>query len=187
MIKPGTRVFSQHCGLYVTAFLDILGHRDRLRSLTAIRPTETDCKRLVEIAKEVVLLRRDITRYFEHVPATSQKLRKVDAELAAAEGVTDGFQRIRVYPFADSMLITVAIVGSSHGIAPAVDTWSMLFASCQAALLSLARGYALRGGVELGLCLTLPDGGELYGAAPLYAYELERELRRSPRMTHLCS
>lgn len=182
IVRPGSPVPDQHCGLYVAAFLDILGHRDRLRKIDALRATPQNCKELIAIAREVALLRNDMRGYFDRVPEISRTLFDQAPDTAREDGLVPGPDRVRIQAFADSLLITVAIVGSRFGAVPAADSWSVLGASCQAMLMALARGYAVRGGVDIGLCVVLPEGGERYGVAPLNAYSLERNGADYPRI-----
>jgi len=57
----------------------------------------------------------------------------------------------------------------------------MLSASAMSMILCLAKGIAIRGGIEIGAALDMPDFG-IYGSAYYAAYKLESKVAKHPRI-----
>ncbi len=161
------------CGQFVVVFLDVLGQRQLLRQISG-PATPATCKSLVEAAKQVVLLRRDFRQYFSVNPDMAARIGGRHPHLEVKVD-PDAGNPIYINTFSDCVTIAVSLLGSQDQAGPASNVYSALYATCSAVLLSTAREHPVRGGIELGPCVTLPDNPEVYGAALEKAYGLERD------------
>jgi hypothetical protein len=87
----------------------------------------------------------------------------------------------RMLTFSDSVLVYVPLHNDHFHIEPIVALWSVLLAVAGLFPYLLGNGIVARGGIEVGMLLTLDDD-DVYGPAIERAYHLESEVAQYPRV-----
>ncbi|HEY5029182.1 MAG TPA: hypothetical protein VIK39_12295 [Candidatus Angelobacter sp.] len=160
-------------GYHLVAFLDVLGQRDKFRSLRL--PTNADeealvAKVLADTAGHVLRLRRLFNSQFE----------TFESGLTYPE-----LAKQPVHPkfvgFSDSFVMSVPLRNNNGDLIPIATIYSTMTAASIVMLSSLVWKHALRGGIDVGLATQIgPD--EIYGTALERAYVLESEGAEYPRI-----
>lgn len=160
-------------GHHLVAFVDVLGQRDKFRSLRL--PTNADkealvAKILADTAGHVLRLRRLFKSQFETFESglTHPDLAKQ-------------LVRPKFVGFSDSFVMSVPLRNNNGDLIPVATIYSTMTAASIVMLSSLAWKHALRGGIDVGLATEIgPD--EIYGTALERAYVLESEDAEYPRI-----
>src|SRR5271157_4838432 len=149
--------------LYLVAFIDVLGQRPLIRNLPFPGERTKVLDQLKNTAGVVLGLRNTFDNLFNiletYRPLTNQ-LPPDQKEEAKRLTKCD----IRYTGFSDSIAINVPITNQDDSCSDMNGVYSCLFSLCSVLLMSLAVGHPIRGGVDIGPCLSLPNG-EVYGAA----------------------
>jgi hypothetical protein len=172
-------------GYYAIAYYDILGQSNLLDSISNNPSSEVHFKtmtnRLIEIASPIFNLRDDLKTFFDRLTMTSlvtcPPLGQNEDHLAAIkdyESSQIGFQA-----FSDTVVVYAPIVTQSGKIS-ILPLSRFLLASMYAFLCSLARGYAIRGAIDVGFGIGFPT--EFYGPALLSVYNMESSCANWPRI-----
>lgn len=165
---------------YVVAYLDVVGQGDALRSITGSFPpsskeqVESLRLQLVKTAGFIETLRDQITKFF----ANHSSL--------LVDGIADVPNEIRQqveckinavsYGLSDSFILAVPLYGKNAAYEDLVSVYHALMAVAGVMVAAMARGHAIRGGIDVGLCTRLANG-EVYGAALATAVDLERHAK----------
>ena len=169
--------------LYLVAYIDVLGQRSRIRELP-FPDAQTDKSKITEKLKGtagVVLgLRNTFKDLFEIVASPGpliSSLPKDQKKNAQRFTKCD----IRFHGFSDSIAISVPLINQNENCEEMNGIHACLFSLCSVLLMSLAVGHPIRGGVDIGPCLSL-SSTEVYGAALEKAYYLEANVADYPRI-----
>jgi hypothetical protein len=168
---------------YFVAFIDVLGQGDQLRQLTGL-PSRTPDDPLVETLRRTLGAVCQVRENFEIMFQARASDPKMLARLTPEQRTRfDQLNRESLisYGFSDSIVLAVSLTAEPGDPTPLNSIWSAVFASCGVALLALAAGYAVRGGVDIGVgALIGPQ--EIYGACLERAYTLESKVAGYPRI-----
>jgi hypothetical protein len=172
--------------LYLVALVDILGQRDKLFNLPLPQngsPQEIEevKRQLRDTAGAVLRIRKDFRTSFELSnkpgPLISQLPEK---EKKIALDMNDS--GIRLFGFSDSVVISLPITSKYNFYSSVVGINACLYALCSVFMASFANGHPIRGGVDIGPCITLESKNEVYGAAVESAHYLESKVAEFPRI-----
>lgn len=161
-------------GQHLVAFLDVLGQREKFRSLK--RPTnpeeEAEVKEVLrQTAGFVVELRTVFQTQFEVFEAGAPNVQRH----------TKMPLRPSLIGFSDSFITSVPLREEGHELVPIVTVFSALSAACVVMLTALANKHPLRGGIDVGFATEIGPG-EIYGTALERAYLLECRVAKYPRL-----
>jgi hypothetical protein len=172
---------------YLVGVIDLLGQTDKLRELDAFSldgEAHQDCReQLVRIANEVTRVRN---KFDGSVQSRENDLLKRARELdvALVDGMsreelltTLGFTLYRNY-FSDMLVLHSPMDGGLMRLGPRVVVLEDL---AGAMLWSLACRVPMRGGVEIGYAVEMPQH-DVYGYPAFRAYKLESEVADYPRI-----
>lgn len=160
---------------FFTAFVDVLGQRERLRQLRGLPTTDEEMEKTVAVLREtagfVLWLRKTFLRFFEACNASTgtfnalaPQQRQLAAELMHSE--------VQCRGVSDSIIITVSLTNTDEHCTPMNGVHDALVAVSAMFLSALSVRHPVRGGIDVGVGLTLgPE--EVYGAALERAYFLE--------------
>lgn len=171
---------------WVTAFMDILGSRAKFGQLEALAKADDDSGVSRAIAGLVVPM-EDVRRAVDEILVGS----KSDPEKSPyfAQFQTEGQRRqfkaalewdYRLQFFSDSAVLSVPFLPAETP-APCGAVWSLLAACAVATVYLLARGVAMRGGVEVGYGVEYFPG-EVTASSVAGAYAIESTVAKSPRV-----
>jgi len=170
---------------YCVAFVDILGQSQLLEQFAEI-PFDDDSEEKKEFLAlcsqtygRIITLTDDIQQQFSILTdpqnittGVPDKYHDLWRELTSFE--------IRVERYSDGFAVYVPLAADR----PLLHIYAVsLIISTMAstALLSLARGYSIRGGIDVGHGCIMPDGN-LYGPGVYSAYKLESQVAQYPRI-----
>jgi hypothetical protein len=169
---------------YVTAFIDILGQRDKLRRLTGIPKNIREREDTLQILRSTVgavrSLREDFKKYF------SASNRPLGLPLSIGATQYERIRRLRsnnmiIRGFSDSMILNVSLKGSDENLSAIDCTHAAINGVCAAFILSLAKGIPVRGGIDVGTGIKIEED-EVYGSTLQQAYDLETREAGYPRI-----
>ena len=174
-------------GNYLVAFLDLLGQRDAMRGqgLLPVLQSDSDREAFTRIAiasiGAVVMLQKtseEIFRGYERHNITHlAKLLPVDAQ-GLLQDLNAG--KISTQRWSDGLMHYYSMRGSN--ILRDLSAYYALIARTGSnALIGLARGQPIRGGIEVSWGVELHEN-ELYGPAVANAYALESSIAQYPRI-----
>lgn len=175
----------KHIGWHVIAFLDLLGQQDALRKITAlpnienIEEVDAFKQKIGELYAPLYALRSffqtGITPFIEG-GIDSSELTTPQQELLKEFRSTPIHYRF----FSDSLIVHIPL-RNDIGKFPCRAIFGVLAASAQTFLSCMSKGWAIRGGIELGLAMDIDDT-EVYGPALARAYTLESKVAQYPRV-----
>lgn len=173
-------------GLYLVAFVDILGQGSALKRLRRLPTTKEERNELSDVLRQsvgrVLSVRRAFADLFDKASTGWQERATelpsdIRNEYRAAKRL-----RLTTRGFSDSFVVNVPLREEQGNIlVPMNAVRATLTALSGLSVAFLARGFAIRGGIDVGLCVELPDG-EVYGEALRSAYELESRHAEYPRV-----
>jgi len=172
-------------GYYVVGFIDLLGQQDRLRSLRSL-PDKSDKDQMKQFTNDlkgtygvVSGMRNIFELYFN-----SFSKKKYDLSMFTLEQRKIYKQLtnnpIQIKSFSDSIVVSVALRTDKAKL-PTGGVWGIFSAAASTALLSLAAGHPIRGGIDVGLGMEI-ERGEIYGPCLSRAYSLESKIAGYPRI-----
>jgi len=163
---------TETAGLYLVALIDILGQGERLSQVPWPLSPGADPREAAKAYKscidEIHDLRSSISKYYENFSAS---LRESKLDPASRP-------RLILQMFADTVIAYVQLTYDNSSV---VGTLAALGACAFTALASLAKGYAIRGGLDVGVG-NETDGREVYGPVAASAHYLESKVSAFPRI-----
>jgi len=185
LTKEQTTQKEKYIGFHVIAFLDLLGQQDVLRNITALPNIENEV--------EVEAFKQKISELYAPLYALRSFFKAgIDAFINGGIDTTvltnpqqELLRKLRSSPisyryFSDSLIVNVPFRNDVEQF-PCRAIFGVLAASAQTFLSCLSKGWALRGGIELGLAMDIDDN-EIYGPAIARAYTLESKVAQYPRI-----
>jgi hypothetical protein len=161
-------------GNHLVAFLDVLGQREKFKGLHL--PTTPEDK--AEVAE---VLRRTAGFVLEIRRVLDTQFTVFESGLSNLKKHTDTSVRPKFMGFSDSFVASVPIRNEGGDLALMITIISTLSAAAAVMGVSLASGYPLRGGIDVGLATEI-GAQEIYGTALENAYRLESEEAGYPRI-----
>lgn len=172
-------------GYYVVGFIDLLGQQDRLRSLRSL-PEKSDkdqMNKFIDDLKGTYGVVSGMRKMFEQFFKSYSK-KKYDLSMLTPEQRKTYRQLtnnpIQISSFSDSIIVFVALKTDKAKL-PTGGVWGIFTAAASTALLTLAAGYPIRGGIDVGLGMEIKRG-EIYGPCLSRAYSLESKIAEYPRI-----
>lgn len=172
-------------GYYVVGYLDVLGQQERLRSLRDLpdQSNETQMESFIKDLKGTFGVVKDTRRMFEGYFESFSK-KKSDISMLTSEQ-RKIYKRltskpIQIKSFSDAIIVFVSLATGKEKL-PAKGVWSIIAATASTALLSLAAGHPIRGGIDIGLGMEI-ERDEIYGPSLSRAYSLESKIAGYPRI-----
>jgi hypothetical protein len=161
-------------GYHLVAFLDVLGQRDKFRSLK-MPSNSQEADEVKEVLRQtagfVAELRTVFQTQFEVFEAGALNMRRHTKEPL----------RPSFTGFSDSFVTSVPLREEGYELVPVVTVFSALSAASIVMLTALASKHPLRGGIDVGLATEIGPC-EIYGAALEWAYLLECRVAKYPRL-----
>jgi hypothetical protein len=167
--------------LHLVAFIDVLGQRPRIRDLKMPSPENNDeiIEQLKVTAGVVIKLREMFKTAFEASPEPPDLIKLSEEQKTSFRKLIES--KIRMHAFSDSVIISISLANENENCTPMNGITPCLFALCTVFLTMLAMQHPIRGGIDIGPCISFPDS-EVYGAALERAYYLESTVADYPRI-----
>ena len=174
-----------HLAYYLVLVSDVLGQRSRLRALKDLPNSPNEMQAAIRVLKDtvgVVLFWRQGFRDFlaawrRHSPFFEQLPDQAKESLRRALSCS-----ISLRQFSDSVVMSVCLLDDEcEGCNTLSGVLGALLAACGMHALSLCGKHPMRGGVDVGLGMPLPEG-DVYGPALERAVYLESEVAGFPRI-----
>ncbi|MEW6674205.1 MAG: hypothetical protein AB1427_21125 [Thermodesulfobacteriota bacterium] len=172
-------------GYYTVAFLDVLGQQEKLRSLRSLPDKSNeeqmdtfikDLKGTYGVVTSMRKMFKDFFRSFSKrdtdVSILTADQRKIYKQLTS--------NPIQIKSFSDAIIVFVSLRTDKVKL-PTRGIWGIMAAAASTALLSLAAGHPIRGGIDIGLGMEIEEG-EIYGPSLARAYSLESKIAQYPRI-----
>jgi hypothetical protein len=161
----------------LAAYVDIMGQRhefDKLMETKWWEPNPETSAAWSATYGRVVRFRRDVIEFFKSSDRRSAEsfwniILEPETNPSLGEGETI---RVKTLFFGDSALIFLSL-DMRNGLLPLDDIYGVLTSCAMLLTFSLARGYSVRGGIEIGPCLHDSESDEDYGPAIGSAVDLE--------------
>lgn len=175
---------------YLVVFLDVLGQREKLRSLKKLPVTPSDDEQILNTLKKtagfIIELRKGFGNIFNEF--NDKAIDEFLSQHQLSEEEISQFKSMsrigaKYQGFSDSVIISIAL-SETEDTSVCVNVngiFASFVAACGMFIFSLAARHALRGGLDVGLAVEL-DRGEVYGAALERAYYLESKIAEYPRL-----
>ena len=142
-------------GYYIVGYFDILGQQERLRSLRSL-PDKSDAEQMKSFIKDlkgtygvVTGMRCMFENFFKSfskmdsdISILTPKQRKIYKKLTS--------NPIQIKSFSDAIIVFVSLRTDKVKL-PTRGVWGIIAAAASTALLSLAAGHPIRGGIDIGL------------------------------------
>jgi len=170
---------------YLVAFIDVLGQQHILRELRGL-PDQTDQKQLDNFYNQLIRT-AGIVDYFRNLfYQFFESSNRIYADLSLlSQTEREWFFECRKKHVKDSMFSDfIAFFMTLHqdtNKCPMRGIYCILGAIGSAFLHMAAKGYFIRGGIDIGVGIEL-DNGDIYGAALARAYALESMKAQYPRI-----
>jgi hypothetical protein len=172
-------------GYYIVGYLDLLGQQERLRSLRSLpdKSHEDQMKQFIDDLKGTYGVVTHMRSTFEDFFKSFSK-RNVDISILTAEQ-RQTYKKltsnpIQIKAFSDAIIVFVSLRTDKVKL-PTRGVWGIMTAAASTALLSLAAGHPIRGGIDIGLGMEI-EKGEIYGPSLSRAYTLESKIAQYPRI-----
>lgn len=175
----------KHMAWYVVAFLDLLGQQNALRKIKAL-PNRNN-------QEEVAAFKQQVRDFYQTLYGlknffTSSIKPFIEAKpdeinlLGNAQKLLQEFRStpVNYRHFSDSLIVNIPLrndIGKfqCRAIYAVLSATAVTFLSC------LAHSWSIRGGIDIGLAMSIEDG-EIYGPALARAYTLESRVAQYPRI-----
>lgn len=186
-MKPTQRIpNSGTVSYYCIAFLDILGQKDEILSLSDLPLPQEDKTNTIHVLRStvgtVLLLRKAFRDIFAEFDKDSGRFDSLPPE-QRAEAIKIRHNEAKIRGVSDSIIITVPIIHDGEFASSVISIYRSFCAICVMFMLTLTVGKSLRGGVDIGWGIPLPDTPEeVYGSALVKAYSLENKTAKYPRV-----
>lgn len=173
-------------GYYVVCFIDLLGQQDRLRELRSL-PDKTNATQMasfVKALKETYGVVSGTRKLFRNFFKSYSVDRLRDLSSLTAEQLRQ-YNKMKSNPmhtasFSDSVLAFTSLANVQNKL-PVGGVYSVIAAASSIALLSLAAGHPVRGGIDIGIGMEI-EKDEIYGPCLSRAYTLESKIAQYPRI-----
>lgn len=175
-------------GHHAVLFLDVLGQQDAILGLQALPQSEADhAAYLLAIRNsrgKVEVLRRTLTEYLRaycaEVPGTDELEELRPEERKLFEAYFARKQGFRTQSFCDTVIVYIPLEPVGDCL-PVELVYAILIAAGAAVLNCLALGIPVRGGLQINVAMAVEEN-DIYGPAPLQAYQLESKTAVFPRV-----
>ncbi|MGD0794407.1 MAG: hypothetical protein ABR958_02265 [Dehalococcoidales bacterium] len=177
------------CGWYLVIYLDVLGQSKKLKQFKHLPTNPIENDNLIKIERETAGFIVDFRNFFDDIfnalkntdnllnsiPIEKHNLVKTLLEnKITSRGISDSY--VMTLPLAENESI------GRSGVM--YNVWAALGATCASFIWALAKGSAIRGGIDIGPGTILPIGNhdEVYGLAVVNAVDLEKRIAQYPRV-----
>lgn len=167
-------VINLQLGNHLVAFLDVLGQREKFKSLH-VPTTPEDKSKVAEVLRHTAGFVLELRKVFD------TQFTAFEAGLSNLKKHTDKSVRPKFMGFSDSFVTSVPIRNDGGDLALMITIVSALSAAAAVMGVSLASGHPLRGGIDVGIATEI-GAQEIYGTALENAYRLESEEAGYPRI-----
>jgi hypothetical protein len=174
-----------YIGWYLVAFVDVLGQQDLLREMRGL-PEKTDWKQMAEfktLLKKTVgtvkALRDNFHNFFEGMESHNFDLSEFTQKQKALYVQSKG-NELKSHMFSDFVVLFLSLRDDVNKV-PMSSVFATLASVASTFLMMLAGRHAIRGGIDIGVCVELEDK-DIYGAALARAYKLESKTALYPRI-----
>jgi hypothetical protein len=172
---------------YLVAIIDVLGQRSKLRKIEVPQSDSPEAhqmalKSLQDTAGVILKLRKAFQSGFEPYKTPGPMVQSLP-EQAKKKAIELLRNEIRYQYFSDSIVISLPITAKNDGCTDIIGIHQCLFTLCSVFIGCLSEGCPIRGGVDIGPCIQMPDNeNEVYGAALEKAHYLESKIADYPRI-----
>ncbi len=168
-------------GYYVVAFIDLLGQKERLKLIDQL-PNQNNKQQMDEFLKKV----RNTCGIVEFLYESFEDYFDCYKNTELSKPIPNNYKkliqnsRIRFQTFSDGIVIYIPTLEDFQSV-PVQDIFGLLGACASIYLLLLAKGFAIRGGIEIGIGFESSKYG-VYGPVVPASYELENNIAQYPRI-----
>ncbi len=168
-------------GYYVVAFIDLLGQKERLKLIDTL-PNQNDKQQMDEFLKKVRNTYGIVETLYELFEDYFDSYKNTELSKPIPNNYKKLIQnsRIKFQTFSDGIVIYIPTL-EDFGSVPVQDIFGLLGACASSYLLLLAEGFAIRGGIEIGIGFESSQYG-VYGPVVPASYELEKDIAQYPRI-----
>lgn len=168
---------------YLVSYVDILGQKNLLRTLIMPK-NQNEMENTISILRStagvIISFREMFEKTFELYSKPSPDL-LIYPENIRSKIIQLRKTDIRFHGFSDSVIISLTLANNNDNCKPIMGIYGILFTLCSVYLTMLAIGHPIRGGIDIGPCLSLSEN-EVYGAALERAYCIESNIADYPRI-----
>lgn len=170
-------------GHYFVAYMDVLGQKELLRNLTF---PENEEEKIISI-NNLKTTAGVILQFRDMIEKTFESFTRPTSDLANySKDIQDEIfkltrSEINYRSFSDSIIINISLANDNEHCTSMNGIFSCLITLCSTYLVMLATGHPVRGGIDIGPCLSLSNN-EVYGSALERAYCLESKIANHPRI-----
>jgi hypothetical protein len=161
-------------GHHLVSFLDVLGQREKFKSLYHPKTPEQTAE-VTEILKDTVGVVLDLRKKF------NDQYKIFESGLTNLKKISSEPVHPKFVGFSDSFITSTPLRNKNSEVVPFITIFAILSAAAVVMQTSLASKHPLRGGIDIGLAVEI-DEREIYGAAMGNAYLLESEVAEYPRI-----
>ncbi|MBI4843542.1 MAG: hypothetical protein HY809_04375 [Nitrospirae bacterium] len=193
MIDEQKEQEAMHYCLYLVAFFDILGQRDKMSKI-AIPPSQEDADTVDSFKQDILQIYRNVMTLRKLFTDTLKSFRQSGIEdNKISEATKLLINKFREHPitnrsFADSVIVYIRLKDdemqyAGEAIYGVLSAAAITFQTC------MANGVPIRGGIDLGYAMNI-ERDEIYGPVLASAYYLESKVAKYPRIVvgqHLVS
>ena len=169
---------------HVTLYVDLLGQQRLLRQLQSLPISDEDRKvtlrTLQRTAGTVRFVRKAFTRFLDNIQQPTEILNRIPEE-ARERALRMKEMKVRKMGFSDTFIIAAELSNDNEPWRPMNGIYAVLLSAAGMFGCALAEGIPLRGGIEIGLGISLSDD-EVYGRGLVLAHDLECSLAEYPRI-----
>ncbi len=171
--------------LYLVIFLDLLGQQDAIKRIGDDFPASDESREkfaipVRESLGKVLDIRKTFEEYFhasaKYIPNNTESVPPMYRD----EYVSCFQSEIDFYCVSDSIIVSLPLTNENENAKAVKGLSSALVATGAIGLAALAKGIAIRGGIDVGIAAKIDDR-EIYGPALQKAIYLESELAEYPR------
>lgn len=171
--------------LYLVIFLDLLGQQDAIKRIGDDFPASDQSKDKFELLVreslgKVLNIRKTFEEHFHTLAKSIPNNIESLPPMYRNEYVSCFQSEIDFYCVSDSIIISLPLTNDNENAKALKGLSSALVATGAIGLAALAKGIAIRGGIDVGIATKIDDR-EIYGPVLQKAIYLESELAEYPR------
>jgi hypothetical protein len=172
--------------LYLVALVDVLGQRQKVKQLTLPQEDTPEERakliaKLKETAGVILRIRKEFYESFEIMNTPGPFVANLP-EPERNNLIKLNRCQLELFGFSDSITISIPLTAENEFYSAILGINACLISLCSSMLNALGHGHPIRGGVDIGPCITMGSKNEVYGSALESAYYLESKVAQFPRI-----
>jgi hypothetical protein len=171
-------------GFFVAIYLDVLGQQDEWHEIKSLPESQEEKAQLFKTLKRTVGFLSDFRNWINHALKTldqSSGVPNIPPEYIEDFKLLQKSD-IRMQVFSDSILVSIPLEEADGATVPIVGIYNALHAVSIVLPMAMMQGHSIRGGINVGLGMRMPETGEVYGPVLNSVYHLESKIADYPRV-----